>query len=225
MKNIILISIFVFGFFATAFNVSANNPPIEFRGYAEFNGEQVFSLKSTQKGGSAWVCLGQSFCEGKLIGYDRVSKSVTFSSSEGTFKVKMFKAEESESLNYITSNQTDSANVTHHVIIRSGSTPRVLTTCTYRETDVHENKPVDSINLSKPLATSSSERISVVNVLNNNRSGGLDSSYETSDQFGLDNENRSAVTRRGSIPRVQTSRTREEKEVSKEAFNNRNYIF
>lgn len=223
MKNIVIISVSVFGFFATAYNVSADNPPVEFRGYAEFDGEQFFSLKSTQKCSSAWVHLGQSFCEGKLVDYDRVNKSVTFFSSEGTFKVKMFETEEFGDLaeNYVASNQTDSANVTHHVMTRNGSIPRVLTTYTYKETNVHENKPVDSSNLSKTIASSSSVGISAVNVLKGSSSGGLDSNHETSNQIGLDNEDRRAMTRRGSIPRVQTSLTREEKEV----LNNRNYSF
>lgn len=137
MKTIISITatVFVFSFFAVVCNANAGDSPVEFRGYVELDGSQLFSLKSTQGGGSAWVRLGQSFCKGKLVDYDRVSESVTFSSSEGTFIVKMFKAEGSRDLagDYVKLSQTDLANVSRRTVTKRGSIPRISTSRTREE--------------------------------------------------------------------------------------------
>lgn len=72
--------------------------PVEFRGYAKFDGEQFFSLKCMQGRGSAWVRLGQNFYEGQLVGYDPKENYLLFARAERTFKIKMFQPQESYSL-------------------------------------------------------------------------------------------------------------------------------
>lgn len=129
MKTIIAVIVFVLSFSTVVYNANAGISPVEFRGYAELGDEQLFSLRSTQGRGSAWVHLGQSFCEGKLVDYDPMSKSVTYSNAEGTFNVKMFEAEESGDLadNFRTPGKTGLGNVKRRPVPKRGSIPRVST--------------------------------------------------------------------------------------------------
>jgi hypothetical protein len=223
MKTSTTFLVFLFSFFTAVHNTSAGDSPVEFRGYIEFDGEQLFSLKSIQGGGSSWVRLGQSFCKGELVDYDRVNKSVTFSSSEGAFKLKMFEAEGFGNLakNYVISNQMDSANVNLRAITGTANIPRALAAPTREKKGVagYEGKLSSYNNTKKSATSSSSGGTSKVKMLKADGSAELAGNYGTSNQFSSANVNRRAATRRGSIPRVPTSRTREEKEAARQAIN------
>lgn len=208
-------TVFVFSLFVLVYNTNAGSSPIEFRGYMEFDGERLFSLKSTQGGGSAWVRLGQAFCKGKLVDYNGVSKSVTFSSPEGTFNVKMFETDKfgNPAENYGASSPMDSVALDRREITRRGSIPRVLNSRTYKESVIakYKGKLVD-YNPSKNITPSNLEETFRAKILKADGAEVPVDTYGTSNQW--DSVNRRAIIMRGSIPRVPTSRTREEKEAA-----------
>lgn len=191
-------TIFIFsvlGFSAGVCNANAEISPVEFRGYTELGDEQLFSLRSTQEGGSAWIHLGQSFGRGKLVDYNPLSKTITFFSQGETYRVKMFEATELEDVvtNFRTSNQqSNSKNVSRQLAPRRGALPRVSAANTYEE-----------------KSTKGTYR---VNIFEAKELDGQISGSRTSDhQFDPENITRRLVPRRGTLPRVSTASTIEEK--------------